>query len=282
MVEFEIGGLSAHRAVDRLLREGIVLLSARRTPKMGVTIAVPANVRKKVFTILRGTCYNIKKCRPAGLARFLEKGVRAVGLLIGAALALALVLFAQSRVLKVEVKGSGAYLEPQVRAVLSEHGVDRLSAMPQPETLIPAILSLPRVQFCSVKGEGGVLTVCVEVGDSTEPLRKESLFSPAAGTVEELVVLRGTPLVKIGDFVDMGQEIVANYALHGEEKEDCIVIARVRIAFPVSKEYALDEEGAKLQAFLEFGEIGSLHTTKTAQGWRIEGTCHAEGTMNFG
>ncbi len=279
---FEVEGISSFRAVNCLLREGIPIVSAKKTAKNSLKIVVSANERKKTFAILQGSCYNIKKSHPLGLMRAAESARRAVGLLIGAVLALACVLFVQSRVLKIEVTGSGAYLEPQIRAVLSGQGVGYFSAMPQPNEVIPEILSLPRVHFCSVKGKGGILTVNVEVGDERETLRAEPLLSPAAGQVEELVVLRGTPLVSVGDSVEFGQELVGAYALHGEKKEDCIVVALVKVAFPVSREYMLDEEGARLQALLDFGEISEIHTTKTAQGWLVEGTGHAEASKNFG
>lgn len=280
--EFELEGLSVHRAVDRLRREGIAVLSARRIEKNGLKITVNANERKKAFTILQGSCYNIKKCRPAGVLRLAQRVSRAAGAFVGALAVLPCVLFLQGRVLRIEVTGSGAYLEPEIMAVLSAKDVGYFSAMPAPNAVVPEILSLPRVHFCSVKGENGILTVRVEVGDETSPLAARPLLSPAKGTVEELTVLRGTPLAQVGDSVERGQEIVGDYVLRGEERERCIVVARVRIAYPVSREYELDEERARLQAMLDFGEISDLHTTKTATGWRVEGTGHAEGTMNFG
>lgn len=280
--EFELEGLSVYRSVNRLLSEGIVIQSAQKTAPNHVKIVVSANERKKTFAILQGSCYNIKKSRPLGLMRVLEKCTRAVGLLLGAILAVSAVLMLQGRVLRIEVTGSGAYLEPEIRAILHDSGVNYLSPMPETNAVIPEILSLPRVHFCSVKGEGGILTVDVEVGDEAQPLVDKPLLSPAAGTVEELIVLRGTALVSVGDSVEAGREIVGNYVLHGEERKSCIVVARVKICFPVSREYALEEEQARAQALLDYGEITELHTTKTAQGWLVEGTCHAEGSMNFG
>ncbi len=280
--EFELEGLSVYRAVDRLRREGISIISAKKFPKNILKIVVSANERKKTFAILQGSCYNIKKSHPLGLMRAAEAARRAFGLFLGAVIALSGILIMQSRVLRIEITGSGAYLEPQIRAVLSEQGVGYFSAMPQPDAVIPVILSLPRVHFCSVKGEGGILTVDVEVGDETGTFSAEPLLSPAAGTVEELTVLRGTPLVAVGDSVAAGQELVGAYALRGELRVDCIVVAFARISFPVSREYALGEEQARLQALLDFGEISEIHTTKTAQGWLVEGTGHAEGVKNFG
>lgn len=280
--EFELEGLSVHRAVDRLTREGIEVISARRTQKNGMKVAVNAQDRKKAFAILQGSCYNIKNMRASGMLRVLETARRAVGLLAGTAVALGAVLFLQSRVLRIDVTGSGAYLEPEIRAVLREEGIGYFSEISAAQALVPKLLTLPRVDFCTVKGEGGILTVHVEVSDPRVPLAEEPLLSPADGIVEELVVLRGTPAVQVGDSVVRGQRIVENFVLRGEEKVLCLVVARVRVAFPVSAEYPLDEERAKLQACLEFGELTDMQTTKTADGWRVEGTGHAEGILNFG
>ena len=282
--EFYLEGLSVYRAVDRLSKEGIEVLSARRTQKNGLILAVNANDRKKAFAILNSSCYNIKKSRPAGAAKLISSCLRAAGLFAGAIVALCGVFFLQGRVLRVSVTGSGAYLEPEIRAILAEEGVGLFSDMPEGSAVAARILALPRVHFCTVKGEGGVLTVCVEVGEELSPLKREPLLSPASGVVEQLVVLRGTPLVKAGDNVERGQTLVEPYALAGEaeEKLESTVVAFVRIAFPVSAEYELGEEAAKLQAELDFGQIEGIHTAKTEKGWRVEGTGHAEASLNFG
>ncbi len=214
--------------------------------------------------------------------RVLERARRGVGILLGVAVALLAVLSLQNRVLRIDVTGSGAYLRPQILSILDGRGVGYFSAMPSPNEVAAEILSLPRVHFCSVKGEGGILTVDVEVGDETQKADPTPLFAPAAGTVEALTVLRGTPLVSVGDSVEAGQEVVGSYMLFGEEKQNCIVVARVKVSFPVAKEYATGEEQARLQALLDFGELTELHTTKTANGWLVEGTGHAEGARNFG
>ena len=281
-IEFEIEGLSVYRAVDRLLREGIPVLSAQMTAKNSIKIAIDASDRKKTFAILHGSCYNIIGKRSLGLMRVLEGAKKSLGLFLGAAIALISVLFLQGRVLRIEVTGSGSYLEPEIRAVLFEKGIGYFSAMPDGNSLIPDVLSLPRVHFVSVKGENGILTVDVEVSDETQPLSSLPLLSPAGGKVEELTVLRGTAVVEIGQTVELGQEIVAPYALHGEERRECLVIARVKIAFPVLREYPLSEEQARLQAFLDFGEITDLTMTEQEGVWRVEGTGHAEGSVNFG
>ena len=69
--------------------------------------------------------------------------------------------------------------------------------------------------------DGGIVTVTVEVTDDEATLSSEPLLSPAAGVVEELVVVRGTPLVQIGDSVSEGAEVVKNEIFFGEGDCDC-------------------------------------------------------------
>ena len=147
--EFEVEGLGVERVVDKLRAAGISVLSAVKTQKNGVRIAVEGKHRKKVFAILRCSCYNVTKVRARGSERLVAAGVKTAGLFAGAAVALFAVLAFQSRVLRIEVVGSGAYYEAEVREILSRGGVEIFSPAPKDENALAAeILSLPRVSFC--------------------------------------------------------------------------------------------------------------------------------------
>ena len=281
--EFYIEGLSVHRVVDRLAREGITLYCVRRVQKNGISLQVERKDSKKAFAILRSSCYNVKKVRPRGLSRVAVYLIRRAGFVAGAALFLIAILLAETRVLSVRVTGSGAYLKPQVERILSENGVGRFSAFPEETGAVSAaVLALPRVSFCSLKMSGGILTVNVEVSDDDTPISSAPLLAPVSGTVRELVVVRGTPLVSVGDGVEEGTPLVGDYALFGEETRSVIVIAKAVIAYPIAREYALSEEAARAQALLDFGEIGDLHTTKTENGWLLEGVAYATAAVNLG
>ena len=281
--EFYVEGLSVHRVVDRLANEGIPLHAVKRVQKNGISLQVERKDCKKAFAILKSSCYNVKKVRPRGLSRVAVFFVRRAGLLAGAVLFLICILIAETRVLSVRVTGSGAYLRPQVERILLENGVGRFSAFPSETGAVSAaVLALPRVSFCSLRMSGGILTVNVEVSDDDTAVASAPLLAPASGTVQELVVVRGTPLVNVGDAVEEGSPVVGDYALFGEETRSVIVIARVIVAYPIAREYALPEEAALSQAFLDFGEIGDLHTTKTENGWLIEGVAYASAAVNLG
>lgn len=281
-VRFTVRSLSAQRAAERLVREGIPVLGARELEKNALELNILVKDMKKAFAILQSSCYNIENIRYFGAARLARQAVSAAGLLVGVLLFSAFTGFAQTRVLKVEVTGSGAYYEREILAILREEGVKQFSAMPSDTGAAAAhILALPRVEFCAFRRSGGVLTVEVQCTDNVAPIAGMPLTSPVDGTVEELIVVRGTPLVAVGDEVHAGDIVIADYMLRGEEKIPAIVIGSVTVRSEFSREYELTEAEAVAQAALDFGEISEIHTGKTERGWLVEGVVHATATCNL-
>ena len=280
--EFIIEGLSAFRAVDKLSRAGITVLSAQKTKKNAVCVRLYSQDAKKGFAILNKSCYNVKKVSSKSLSRVIAWGVKSVGLLAGAAVFLLAVAVLQTRVLAIRVVGSGAYYAREVNEILRAHGVKTLSAAPEEGAVSAEILSLPRVSFCSLKNSGGVLTVTVEVSDESAAVSREPLLAPATGKVEEIVVVRGTALVQVGDEVQKGDTVVKGVTLVGETEREVLVIARVKVSYPFSAEYALEsEEAARAQVALDYGEIRDLHIEKTENGYLAVGTAFAEAAVNL-
>lgn len=278
-----IESLSAHRVADKLSGAGVEVLGFEREGKNSVTVWVNGKDRAKVFAILQSSCYNVVRVQYRGAEKLFHACIRCVGLIAGCLVFLCSVLFMQSRILRIEVVGSGAYYEREVSEILTRGGTKLFSAAPKDSAALTSeILALPRVSFCSLEMEGGVLTVTVEVSDENALIAGAPLLAPAQGIVEELVVVRGTPLVNVGDSVGFGDTVVGNFAPVGEDgTRDVLVIARVRVCFPVSKEYELEEKQAQAQAFIEFGEITDMNCTPTERGVLVEGTAHAEAALNL-
>ena len=280
--EIFIEGIGAARAVEKIVRGGVPVLAAR-VQKKGVTVRVDGKHREKVFAILRGSCYNGKNVRFAGLLRLVRLGMARIGLIAGALVFAGLVLFFQGRVLRIEVVGSGAYYEEEVLRTLAGEGTKLFSPPPADRARITAeILSLPRVSFCALSHEGGVLTVRVEVSDEALPLAGGCLYAPADGVIESLTVLAGTACAAVGDSVSQGDAIVRSVTLVGEEELPVTVIASVTVRYAVDAEYAGSEQQALAQAYLEHGAIEELHTQRTEVGWRVTGSALAYAALNLG
>ena len=278
----KLTSLSAHRAADKLARAGVRVYSARKTGKNEIVLEVARKDCEKVFAILRGSCYNIVEVRDRGLAYAYKKCLAHAGLLLGALLFILCVGGFQRRVLRIEVVGNGSYCEREVLQTLESGGVKPLSALPQNFTPFTAeILALPNVSFCEMRAEGGILTVEVRVSDDRAVLTGKPLLSPVAGRVEELVVLRGTPCVSVGEEVEKDRLLVAPFAVYGEEQRPVVVIARAKLSYPVSAEYAGTEEEARSMALLEFGGESSLEFTPTEKGFSVTGRAFLSVSLNI-
>lgn len=274
-----ITGLSAYRAIDKLAKNGVPVLSAKKAQKNAVEIEVDSKDAEKAFAILRDSCYNVEKVRYRGLTRMAKACLRRAGLVAGAALFLLAVPLTERRVLRIEVVGSGDYYGAEVREILLRGGVDVFSKSPSETSLLTAeILSLPRVSFCSIKTDGGILTVEVEVSDDAAVIESRPLLAPRAGTLAELVCVRGTPLAAVGQEVSEGQILIAN----GEGERCVLVIARAVITFPFSQEYICEsEEQALLQAALEC-DVREAKAEKTEEGYLVTGTGRVTVAVNLG
>lgn len=277
----QVEGLSAFGAVDKLTRRGVTVLSAQKTPQNGVFLEVACKDLKKAFAILRASCYNVKKVRYLGAARLMRRAAARLGLLFGAALFCLAAVAAQSLVLRIEVTGSGAYYETEALAILREHGVRLFAAAPRdPATLSAEILSLPRVSYCSLHAEGGVLTVEIEVSDEAAPLRSGPLRAPQGGTVRELIAVRGTPCVAEGQEVAAGDVLVS--CARGDGTEGYVIAGAV-IAVPFCEEIAASSpEEALNKLSLLYGETEEVHSLRTENGYRLEGVALISVRINMG
>ena len=283
--EFFVEALSVFRVVDKLARAGIEVRSFRILTKNSAVFTVNGKDTKKAFAILRGSCYNIKKVRPKGALKALSVLKRYIGLAAGILLFFISVLVFETRILDIRVVGSGAYYQDEVLRILDENGIKKFSSLPNDCAPVTAkIIALPYVSFCTVGKQGGIVTVTVEVTFDNALLASEPLLSPASGVIQELVVVRGTPLKQVGDSIQAGEEVVRNEVLFGEEgsARKVIVIARVTVAYSFQKEYAGSEESALLSAELEFGRLSEVHTTKTGEGYLVEGVALKTGSLNLG
>lgn len=275
-------GIGVERVLDKLAQAGLEVRRARKIAKNKIRFAVDGKDVEKVFAILRGSCYNISEVRPFGPWKALKFCAARAGLLLGFPLFLGLVLFFEGRVLSVEVVGSGAYYRAEVFDVLARGGVKRFSPFPkQAASMRAEILSLPRVSYCSFSCEGGVLTVEVEVSDDASAAREEPLLCPVSGKIEEIFVLRGTPMKRAGDEVQAGELLVDCHAAYGEKTVPVIVMARAVILTNVSREYSGTEEEARAQAMIDFGREAELHGEKTERGWLFSGHARTEISLNL-
>lgn len=248
-------GVMPERALSRLSRSGVAIERVKRLTKTQTTFLVNAKDSEKIFAIYPKTpsvssAYTVRSLGKVGFTATLEKLKGRVGVLLGAMLFLALTLYADAFVLKVEIK-TDTPLQTEISRVLRENGIKEFSTFSGKNIdLVSAqILKLNGVSFCSLKKSGSVCIVEVRGSSFTgKNARASVLTAKRGGVLLSLQVLRGEGLVEEGLAVDEGT-VLARAAF---EKD--FVVARARLACVYEREFeGLGEKEAFAVAYLAVG-----------------------------
>lgn len=200
---------------------------------------------EKVFAIFDKPCYNITVAKNSAKRRFLSFAKLRAGLFAGAAAFVALALFANTYVLKIEVSGSGSYLEADVRQIVYDEGakVCRPFSSLNKAVATGRILALPQVTFCNIEKRGSVLIIDVQVDEEHfGEVNAQALVSDVNGVVRNIVAVCGTAAVSVGDTVKKGDTLIDAHMLSGEESISCIAAGYAEIECARTAEFFAAEE----------------------------------------
>ncbi|MCH5147844.1 MAG: sporulation protein YqfD [Clostridiales bacterium] len=267
---------TAESALSKLKRGQITVYNCKKEGAKFLFFVSDKDI-EKVFAIFAKPCYNIKVVKKSAKKRAFDFMKLRAGLLLGAAAFIVLAALSDFYMLKIEVDGSGSYLEPEVRRIIQSEGAGEFKLYSSFNTARATgrILALPQVTFCNISKKGSVLTVDVQVDtEHSGALLNSSLISDRAGKVLRLVAICGTEAVKEGDSVEKGSTLIFPYTLAGEEKVDCIAAGYAEIECRATSQYFAETESeqslkeAYASLLLEDGEIieKTHYVTPTADG----------------
>ena len=207
--------------------------------------SVPDNLIKKVFAIFARPCYNITIEKKSPLFRFKNFCKKRAFLLVGGLIFIFSACLSNAFVLRVEVTGSGSYLNSAVRSVLYDCGVREHSLYEggNEAAIISRVLALPDVVFCSVQKRGSVLYVDVQTNTESGTRADYSpLKADRAGTVENIVAICGTPCVSVGESVAAGDTLIAAYSAADGQNISCLAVGYATLSCTGSVSYAAERE----------------------------------------
>lgn len=279
LFRFTVEGISPEEVIFKLKKEKIPLYHLQKREKNVLELCVERKYRKKVFTILENSCYNIKSIKKFGVSRVPDFLKRKAGALIGCLLFLLVCLLSDALVLRIDVRG-GNYRQ-EALSILAECGVTAgkpYSADLTPE-LTARILALPEVTFCSIKKSGSVLRVEIERRIVLPGCEKgKNLYASRAGTIERLVVLRGRALVEAGTEAQVG-------TLLAEPGEDGVLMASVVLVCAYRGTVRADtQKEASAAVRFAVGEEAQMideRFTPVADGFFVEATYRVTERVNM-
>lgn len=235
---------TAEGALKKLKRANIAVFNCKKRGADFIFCVKDKDV-KKAFAIFAKPCYNIRIERNSAKNRILSYALARVGIIAGAIIFAVAAFISNFYILRIEVVGSGHYLEGSIREIMLAEGAKEgkpFSALDTP-LLTGKILALPQVTFCNLSKRGSVLSVNVEVDNSYSPSSsRKALIADVGGTVINIVAICGTAAVQAGDRVERGDTLIFAYAIINEEKVEGIAAGYAEIEYVQTREYFAPDE----------------------------------------
>jgi similar to stage IV sporulation protein len=252
-VTLTIWGQSPEKVINMAVSRGIALWSVQDlgNRRWSLTTNV-AGVRPLFQLARRGGCHlkiNEKKGPVFWLANIKRRKSLAVGCLL-----FCLGLFWLSRFIWfVEVNCPTPLLEQKTREIMGEYGLTRFSLRRAVNIDVARgslARELPEAAWIGVELEGCRLRVeVVEKLHQDDPVLSGcgDLVAANAGTIQELLVLQGRPVVSVGQTVQKGQVLIAGiqpaaYPEYGLQRIQAKGVIRARVSREVYANCPLEEE----------------------------------------
>lgn len=218
VTEFEVTGLNHARLLSLLAEETRV--SSVRSEGRVFSFRVPSREKAKIVAILNTLCYDYKIRAEKGFLLSALGALRRIGVVCGLLAAIAALVVFPNTVTSVECVGEW---NSDVARILSDCGIveGRVLFSFDGAEVAEKLRALDGVVYASVDKVG--TRVCVEVraerrSDSFAGVSGNSVKADKRAVVTRVTVFNGTAVVKYGDVVSAGDELIGGFVTVGDEK----------------------------------------------------------------
>ena len=226
-------GLNVSRFVSQLTASGVSVLSIERQGKKW-TIEVPSSYAKHTIAQLKEKCYNIINIDYVGVAAAVQFVKKRFLLPIVCLLCVALLLISSQFCFRIEVAGD--FDSETVKTALSNAGVGigtniaRIDVGALENTLANDVGAM----YAVVTRSGSVLYVNVVAKKEIEPPvdmnKRRDIVATRSGVVTSLLCEQGNPLVKVGDYVKVGDVLIEGRRIFNDgTSTDVYALGRVTL-----------------------------------------------------
>lgn len=219
-VSLSLSGYNFERWLNVLASKGIEIFSAEKIDVKNSKLEVGITDEIQVEKFLKSKNFTIVKKEYNGFARILNFFKLHFGILIGVFVCFCFYAVCSGLVWRIEVMGNESVDSNQIVSVLEENNVSILSPLngKSNEEIENIILNnFSNVSMVSVVKKGTSIIINIkEKLITNESQTFGALLATEDGTVKNLKLIQGTPLVKAGDVVRAGDELVAPYVIDSQ------------------------------------------------------------------
>lgn len=218
---FRVEGLNLSRLITAVSAETRVAIL--RSEERAVEFRISSACKSKVVAILNQLCYDYTIIKEEGVLYGAIAALGRAGVVVGLVCTIAALVVYPHTITAVEATGEW---NAEISRILADNGILAGKTVWDfdGDAVERQLLELDGVSFASVDKRGTRVYVDVRAerdGEHFVDLTRGNVTATVRASVTRAIVFSGTSLVKYGDVVDVGQELIGGYVLVGEEKVAC-------------------------------------------------------------
>lgn len=210
-----IEGEFPEKVINMALARGIFLWNIKSIEKNKILLKVRIPAFRPLRHIVKYNNCHMKIYKKRGLPFKISWLKRRKGLVIGSLIFFISMYILSSFVWFIEITGTEHVKSSEIEDLAKEYGIKKgvsIRNLNLDELEIEMAESHPKLAWVGIDREGTKITIKVAEKNpvpETSDHKKGHLIASRSGTIEEMLILLGTPLVEEGDKVSKGQVLVS-------------------------------------------------------------------------
>lgn len=216
-IEFTIKNLNREKILKEIVK--ITEIKNIKIEQNNIKFSVNKKYSKKINKILNKKSARLENTRHKGFLNYLKNTIFRVGIIIPIIIFFIFILISNNFIFKYEIIGIENIQKIEIQQVLNQNNIDGIinKGSINTKTIEQEILKIDKVSLVSVIIKGNTLVINIKEKIYNSEYEEKDNFKPLVslynGTITHLEIVQGTPLVKIGQTVKVGQELVAPYVI---------------------------------------------------------------------
>lgn len=212
-------GYNLERNLNGLCNKKIKFISVEKENSKNAKIEISPLYEREVEEFLKGKNIEITKKKYNGILKVQKFLFSRFGILIGLFFAFCFYVISSNYVWNIEVFGNETHSSHEIIGILNQNGVnifDSLNEKTNDEIERIVFDNFDEVSMVSVIKKGTTIIVNIKerlLNDENENEGFSALVATSDGIITEIEHIQGTLLVKVGDIIRAGQELVAPYII---------------------------------------------------------------------
>lgn len=212
-----IEGSFPEKVINMALTRGISLWDIKSLDNKKIMLKIQISSFKALRHIVKSNSCKMKIHKRVGLPFKFSWVKRRKGLIYGLILFVVSLYILSSFVWFIEITGLDNIEYTEIKELVQKHGIKEganIHALDLDDLEIKIAENHPGIAWVGLEQKGTKISIKIaekSLIPKTEDDQKGHLIAMKKGTIEEMLVLQGTPLVEEGDSVNKGQMLVSGY-----------------------------------------------------------------------